>query len=250
VDPNGYLYQTLTSLNYGTNPDTAAGGIDVLQAQFSGTGINGGGFAFRTIGASTSINATAIDSLGGIKVGGQYISATNAAMTIGSPLYSFTSISSIVNGGTNFTTGDLVDDGYGDIFSVTASSGTVSSLAIKYRSEGRIASPSVSSLAFTALLNTGPVRGSGLVVTENAWAQGGNDVIAGLGTNLPSLSATTGFLHLPFTNATSGAGGIPTGTPATSAGDAVIWNDVTHTLDVYSATAGAWFHVTLSAGAG
>ena len=72
----------------------------------------------------------------------------------------------------------------------------------------------------------------------------------GSGANLASLSVTTGFLHFPFTNATSGSGGVPTGTPATINGDACVWNDVTFVLNCYSASAAAWKHVAFSAAAG
>ena len=76
------------------------------------------------------------------------------------------------------------------------------------------------------------------------------DVMANSGSQLSALSATAGFFHFPFTNATSGAGGIPTGTPAVSNGPACVWNDVTFTLNCYSPSAAGWKHVTFSASAG
>lgn len=76
------------------------------------------------------------------------------------------------------------------------------------------------------------------------------DLTVGSGANLGSLSVTTGFFHFPFTNATSGAGGVPTGTPGTINGNACVWNDVTFVLNCYSASAAAWKHVAFSASAG
>ena len=79
------------------------------------------------------------------------------------------------------------------------------------------------------------------------------DVIANPGGStgyFSSLGATAGFFHLPWTSSTSGAGGIPTGTPAVANGPACVWNDVTFTLDCYSPSAGAWKHITFSAGGG
>jgi hypothetical protein len=77
------------------------------------------------------------------------------------------------------------------------------------------------------------------------------DVVHGLGVQLGSLGATGGFMYLPYTNATSGSGGAPTGTPTNhTLGPALVWNDVTGTIDVYSPAASAWKHVTLSAGGG
>lgn len=77
-----------------------------------------------------------------------------------------------------------------------------------------------------------------------------NDLISGSGANLSALNVTAGFFHFPFTNGTSGSGGVPTGTPATVNGDACVWNDVTFVLDCYSASAAAWKHVAFSASAG
>jgi hypothetical protein len=79
---------------------------------------------------------------------------------------------------------------------------------------------------------------------------GSADQILGSGSNLSALSATAGFAHIPFTNATSGTGGIPTGTPANTSGPACVWNDVTFVLDCYSPSAAAWKHVAFSANAG
>lgn len=77
-----------------------------------------------------------------------------------------------------------------------------------------------------------------------------SDVVLGSGTQLSALNVTVGFAHLPYTNATSGSGGIPTGTPATVDGDGCEWNDVSFTINCFSASANAWKHVTLSANAG
>src|ERR1700722_7090658 len=76
--------------------------------------------------------------------------------------------------------------------------------------------------------------------------------VLGSGQFLPSLTTTTGFTYIPFTSVSSGSGGIPTGVPAgaSTQGPALVWNDVTHTLNIYSPTAAAWFHVTLSTNAG
>jgi len=76
------------------------------------------------------------------------------------------------------------------------------------------------------------------------------ELVSGGGSQFSALNLTTGFFHFPFTNSTSGAGGIPTGTPATKDGDACVWNDVTFVLDCYSASASAWKHVAFSANAG
>jgi hypothetical protein len=104
-----------------------------------------------------------------------------------------------------------------------------------------------------AFLGGASFDGSGNITNGAAYIRYGgasNDPVMGSGINAPSLSVTAGFLHLPFTNSTSGSGGIPTGTPATGEGPACIWNDVTFVLDCYSPGAAAWKHVTFSANAG
>lgn len=174
------LQQARAGENDGTVPANAAGGTDWLQATFNGTGISGGGFAFRTQGASSSVSATAIDGVGGIKLGSSYLSATATTTTFDTGLFSFNGIASIVSGGTGYTGNgaagsDVVGDGYGNEFYVTASGGVVTALTAtpKLRAEGKTAAPAVSSLTFKSLIHTGSTQGSGLTVTENAWTQTG-----------------------------------------------------------------------------
>lgn len=220
IDPNGYLYPIETSSNYSVNPDLAAGGNDYLQVTFNGSGANGGNFAFRTQGASSSVSATAIDGLGALKLGSAYLNPSSAStLTLDTGLFAFNGISSVVSGGTNFTTGDLVDDGYGNIFSVTASAGVVSSLALKYRAEGRTSAPAVSSLAFNTLMNTanGTTRGSGLTVTENAWTQQGTTLNFGT-TTATTLNIGRSAGSLGFYGATAIVKATPTGACAGNTG--------------------------------
>jgi hypothetical protein len=181
---NGYLFKLETSSNYNTFPSTLAGGWDELQGIFSGAGVNGGNFSFRSPGPSSSVPATAIDGSGGLKLGPAYMIATASALTFDTGLYSFAGVSSIVSGGTNYTGNgssgsDIVDDGYGNEFYVTASSGVVSALTLKVRAEGQISAPAVSSLTFNNLVVTGTSAGSGLIVTENAWTQSGTTLKLG-----------------------------------------------------------------------
>ncbi len=75
------------------------------------------------------------------------------------------------------------------------------------------------------------------------------DVVIGTGVFQSSLSVTGGFAYLPFTNSSSGAGGIPTGTPANAAlGPACVVNTVTGYLDCYWGA--AWHKIAFSTGAG
>ncbi len=96
----------------------------------------------------------------------------------------------------------------------------------------------------------GPVNVGPTIATLVRVGSATADQIMGSGAQLSALSATAGFLHLPYTNATSGAGGIPTGTPANTSGPACEWNDVTFVLNCWSPSASAWKHVAFSAAAG
>jgi len=179
LDPNGYLFQAEAGENYSTVPSVASGGEDFLQATFSGSGINGGGFAFRTEGASSS-PATAIDNVGAIKLGSVYASATATTFTLDTSLFSFGGLATLVSGGSNFTVDDLVDDGYGNVFFVnTVPIVSTSDLTLKYRAEGRTSAPAVSSLNFKSLTRTGAAYGSGLSVTESAWTHAGTTLNIG-----------------------------------------------------------------------
>ncbi len=70
-----------------------------------------------------------------------------------------------------------------------------------------------------------------------------DDILLGMpGPLAPSTGG--GLPQIPFTN------GTPTGTPATTGGATMLWNDSTKTLNIYSPGAASWYHVTLTAGAG
>lgn len=83
------------------------------------------------------------------------------------------------------------------------------------------------------------VAGSNTPATSQTTIAG--ELFSGGGTVL-ATATTTGFLHLPFVAAA------PTGTPATVGGDACVVNTATQTLNCYIGA--AWFHTTLSSGAG
>jgi fibronectin-binding autotransporter adhesin len=168
VDANGYIFSVHSGFNYGSFPALAAGGVDLLQATFSGTREAGGGFAFRTSGPS-GLGATAVDLNGVLKVGTGTLTAVSGGVTLDTPSYVFSAVASIVSGGANFTSGDLVLDGYGNLFAVTASAGVVSALTLKKTAEGRSAAPS-GTINCKSVTRTGSSLGTGLQITET-WVQ-------------------------------------------------------------------------------
>lgn len=82
-----------------------------------------------------------------------------------------------------------------------------------------------------------------LTTTNAQLAPKNGNVILGGGSSL-ATNTIVGFLSLPFMS------GTPTGTPTYAAGaPSCVWNDASFTLDCYSIGAGAWKHMTFSAGA-
>lgn len=85
--------------------------------------------------------------------------------------------------------------------------------------------------------------------TTPALVQGNSNNIAiggnGGGAGQLATNATLGFAGIPTMN------GVPTGTPASNntAYAYLVYNSASHTLNLYDNTAGAWYHLTLTAGA-
>ncbi len=166
VDPNGYVF----SVHSGTaTAATGAGGVDMLQLTASGNGREGGNFTFRSAGSGT-LGATAIDGSGGLKIGTGYINANAAGLVLDAPLWVLSGTPTVVAGGTNYTTGDLVGDSLGNVLSVTAVAGVVTAVAVSARAEGRAADASASPIATSTMTYSGGTVGTGLTVGET-WAQ-------------------------------------------------------------------------------
>jgi len=182
VDPNGYVFQLQNGV--GLVP-SGAGGIDLLQAAWSGMGPEGGGFAFRSVGAS-GIGATAIDGSGGIKIGSGYINANSSGIVIDAPLFVLSGTPTVVAGGTNYTTGDLVADGFGNLFTATAAAGVVTAVSVFARAEGSATDHS-GTVSTTARTRVGAALGTGLTLSE-AWAQSTKSI------QVASAGGRVGFL--------------------------------------------------------
>ncbi|HEY2131687.1 MAG TPA: hypothetical protein VGH36_01720, partial [Acetobacteraceae bacterium] len=166
IDPNGLLFVAQSSENGVAT--TAAGGIDLLQAAFTGTAPEGGNFAFRTAGSGT-VGATAIDGSGGLKIGSGYISANAAGLVLDAPLWVLSGTPTIGAGGSGYTTGDMVADSLGNIFTVTAAAGAVTAVAVTKRGEGNAANQSAT-VATVAVTRQGTTIGTGATLAE-VWAQ-------------------------------------------------------------------------------
>ncbi len=189
VDPNGYLFSVRTGTPGSAAPSVCAGGFDLSQLTVSGAGREGGNFMFRSPGSGT-VGATAIDGSGGIKVGSGYISANAAGLVIDAPLWVLSGTPTVVAGGINYATGDLVGDSLGNVLAVTAVAGVVTALSVYARAEGRAADASGSPIATNTMTYSSGTRGSGLTVGET-WAQTTKSVQIGAAGSRAGFYGTT-----------------------------------------------------------
>jgi hypothetical protein len=202
IDPNGLLFMAQSSEN--GVAQTAAGGIDLLQATFSGTAPEGGNFALRTAGSGT-LGATAIDGAGGLKIGSGYISANAAGLVLDAPLWVLSGTPTIGAGGANYTTGDIVGDSLGNLFTVTASGGVVSAVAVTARGEGNGSNQSAT-VATAARTRTGASYGTGLTLVE-AWSQSTKSVQMAASGGRVGFYGTTPIVKATPTGACAGSTG-------------------------------------------
>ncbi|MDR3571053.1 MAG: tail fiber domain-containing protein [Candidatus Pacebacteria bacterium] len=197
VDSNGYLIQVQSGQNNSTVPSNAAGGIDFEQANFTGSGATGGGFAFRSQNFE-------IDNTGGAQIGYGYLSSTSTGLSIDTTEYTLSGTPTVASGGSTYNTGALASDGYGNIVRVTASAGVVTSVTVVKR--GWTNTPPSNPVSFTDLTPSNNTLGSGLTLNES-WSQqtalllnptsGGN---VGIGTTTPgstlAIGSSTSFISL------------------------------------------------------
>jgi hypothetical protein len=88
---------------------------------------------------------------------------------IDAPLYVLNGTPTVVAGGINYTDGDLVGDGLGNVLTVHGAGGTVATVSVFARAEGRAADAS-GTVACATMTYSGGTVGTGLTVAET-WAQ-------------------------------------------------------------------------------
>ena len=168
IDPNGYIFQTQFGQNFTTNPSTAAGGIDLLETTFSGSGNVGGGFSFRSTGMR-------IEQNGQVQTGYGKIDGTTGGLVISSQEQTLSGTPTLAAGGTGFVTNGLAADAYGNIVRVTASGGAVTAIAAVV-TRGWTSTPPSNPVAFVAITGNNPATGNigtGLTLNET-WAGSAN----------------------------------------------------------------------------
>lgn len=233
--------------------------LDGINGTYSGGLVRGPGFRVGATGGIIS-GPLSISYSGGTSTidTSQFVGPAAAATFNGG---------AIVSGGTGMLGGMRLTDAYGGVYICSTASGGACTLYTVYAQpiDGSSHSGTVPLTPDGQALSFG--AGGTNSVTET-WTAGTTlnlatasatlvrlgsaaaDQVLGSGVFLPALNTTAGFAHLPFTNASSGSGGIPTGTPGNTSGPACVFNDVTFVLNCYSPSAAAWKHVSFSANAG
>lgn len=231
LDANGYLFQVQSSEN--GVAAAGAGGFDLNQFAASGSGPEGGAFYWRSPGVQildTGLQAGYLSIAQGsglTAIDGNYQKMATAAGSI-----------TVAAGGSNYATGDLACDAYGDCVKVTAAAGAVTGVS-SVVSRGNQASPPADPVSFTARTRSGSAYGSGLTLNLGAWTAGttiaigasGNTRI-GTGSAL-ATNATSGFLQIAT------MAGTPTGTVG-AAGQAALVIDTANKKICYSIGGGTW----------
>lgn len=181
LDPNGYLIQVRSN---GSPLPVGAGGFDLNQMNVAGTGAEGGGFFWRSPGMKIKDTeaqvgyGTLTNNATGLLIDVTYQQMATAAGAI-----------TIAAGGTNFTTGDMVTDAYGNTLRVTAAAGVVTGISTVV-TRGWQTSPPADPVAFTARTRTGTTLGSGLTLNLGAWVGQTAVTIAAATLSLPNIPTT------------------------------------------------------------
>jgi len=179
ISATGYIFQAVNSGNTTAQP-IAAGGIDLRQPDFTGVGLEGGGFAYRWDGGQINPGTNG----GNIQVGFGSLTGNAAGATLDASHRKMTA-AVVASGGANFAIGDLLSDNNGNVVRVTAgAAGVVSAVAIV--KAGWSASPPANPVVFTARsYNAGNTYGSGLTLTLT-WT-------SGVALSIGAASTTLGF---------------------------------------------------------
>lgn len=192
-----------------TYPNDCAGFIDGLQGNFTGTSPGGGGFLFRGAGLQLIPGNT----YGGeIQVGAASLRGTSTGADLDLNYQQVTAVS-VTAGGTLWSTNDLAEDIYGNLYKVTAQSAGVITAISLIRSGWRTATVGTP-VAITAVNRNGAAYGTGATVTLSTWTprtelsiqpSGGTTQFGGsiiMGASGPSITTGAG---VPATTVTKGS---------------------------------------------
>lgn len=180
IDANGTIFRATRGSNDGTVSAAAAAGIDFNQVTFSGTGDLGGGFAWRSPGFQILDNAAA-------QIGYGKIDGSSGGLVITSPYQVLDGTPTVSDGGTDWVTGGLAGDAYGNVVRVNASAGVVTSVASVIK-RGYVESPPSNPVPFT-FISQSSGRGTGLEL-DLLWVASNNVTVQASGGSLGFFGAT------------------------------------------------------------
>lgn len=161
IDPNGYLIASHIPSSWATKPSAAAGGLDFNDVAFSGTGTWGSGFAFRGRGISllpTSGNG------GALRAGFAALASTSTGADLSVNQDQMTGTPAINAAGSNWQTGMVAGDVYGNLVSITATAGAVTAIAVINRGFVPTGTGATTGVAFTCKNAVNGFYGSGLTL--------------------------------------------------------------------------------------
>jgi hypothetical protein len=188
LDPNGYLFQVQGS---GPVATAAAGGFDMNQLVASGTGPEGGGFFWRSPGVQL------IDT--GVQVGYGLLNTNANGVVLDAPYSEMATAAGSITvgaGGSNFTSGDMACDAYGDCVVVAATAGVVTGVSAVV-TRGWQKTPPSNPVSFTARTRTGASLGTGLTLNLGSWTAKTQITIGGSGGPIVLASLPTSCTGKP-----------------------------------------------------
>ncbi len=179
---------------------TLAGGIDLRQDQFTGSGLVGGGFAWASPGSL-------IDKSGNLWADSASLVGSSTGATLVAYVVTLSGTPTVVAGGSNAAVGQPLADAYGDIVTVASvSSGAIATVSVLYRGSALSGALPANPVAFSCMPGSSAGACTGPVTFDLAWANvGGSSPVLTLG-GVASVKIATS-LTMPLN----------TGTPATYA---------------------------------
>lgn len=161
----GVLIRVQSGFGAGTTyPNDCAGFIDGLQGNFTGTAPGGGGFLLRGAG----VQIIPGNSFGGeVQAGAASLRGTSSGAELDLNYQQVTAVT-VTAGGTLWSTNDLAEDVYGNVYQVTAQTAGVITAISLIRSGWRTATVGTP-VSITAINRGGSAYGTGATITLSTW---------------------------------------------------------------------------------
>ncbi|MDA8251077.1 MAG: hypothetical protein M0Z28_18165 [Rhodospirillales bacterium] len=164
TNPQSYILQWQWPFGPSGGQPVAAGGIDLVQGSFSGTGNTGGGFAWRSPGSL-------IDASGNLWSDNASLVSSATGATLDANVETLTGTPTVVAGGSNAVVGQPLADDNGDLLTVaTVSSGAVATVNVLVRGHALSTNLPANPVTFNCLPGTSSGACTGPVTLNLSWA--------------------------------------------------------------------------------